>query len=232
MLLVGLLGAGLLFVALTSGSPPSVSPGAATIDAGVAQGEQPTGPSPALRQRAPATRGHAGVEDRIAGPVLPESRPLSVTIPRLGIDSRLVDLGLDDRGAMEVPEDPASAGWYDPGPTPGALGPAVIAGHVTWNRAPAVFAQLASMRHGDVVSVARADGRRAMFRVTRVARFDKSVFPTRVVFGGIDHAGLRLITCAGDYDESSRRYPDNVVVFARLVSSHPTETRSSRAQNS
>ena len=98
---------------------------------------------------------------------------------------------------MEVPDYPATAGWYDLGPTPGALGPAVIAGHVTWNQAPAVFAQLGSLRHGDVVKVAREDRRVAVFRVTRVATFDKSVFPTRLVFGGVDHAGLRLITCGG-----------------------------------
>ena len=44
---------------------------------------------------------------------------------------------------MEVPADPANAGWYELGPSPGALGPAVVAGHVTWNQAPAVFFRLA-----------------------------------------------------------------------------------------
>ena len=33
-----------------------------------------------------------------------------------------------------------------------------------------------------------------MFIVTRVAQFSKSRFPTRAVYGHIDHAGLRLIT--------------------------------------
>ena len=45
-------------------------------------------------------------------------------------------------GAMEVPQDPAVAGWFSRGPSPGALGPAVIAGHVTWNGAPAIFHRL------------------------------------------------------------------------------------------
>jgi hypothetical protein len=59
-----------------------------------------------------------------------------------------------------------------------------------------------------------------VFEVTRVTRFAKRRFPTRAVFGGIDHAGLRLITCGGTYDQSSHRYRDNVVAFADLVSSH------------
>ena len=35
--------------------------------------------------------------------------------------------------SMEVPKDPALAGWFVRGASPGALGPAVIAGHVTWD---------------------------------------------------------------------------------------------------
>ena len=123
---------------------------------------------------------------------------------------------------MEVPRDPATAGWYHLGPAPGALGPAVIAGHVTWNQVPAVFFRLAELRQGDVVKVTRADDRVAVFEVTQVTTYAKSQFPTRAVFGGIDHAGLRLITCGGEFDSSSARYSDNVVAFATLVSTHRT----------
>jgi hypothetical protein len=96
------------------------------------------------------------------------------------------------------------------------LGPAVIAGHVTWDGAPAVFHRLGTMRRGDQMTVTRKDGKTAVFTVTRVARFSKSRFPSRAVYGPIDHAGLRLITCGGTYDAARHRYLDNVVVFARL----------------
>jgi sortase (surface protein transpeptidase) len=133
----------------------------------------------------------------------------------LGIRSTLVHLGVED-GAMQVPANPARAGWYKLGPTPGELGPAVIAGHVTWN-GPAVFFRLGSIRRGDKIEVTRRDGVTAVFAVTDVRRFPKVRFPTRVVFGTIDYAGLRLITCGGTYDSSAHRYLDNIVVFARLV---------------
>jgi len=80
----------------------------------------------------------------------------------------------------------------------------------------AVFHRLGTMRRGDQVTVTRKDGKAAVFTVTRVARFSKSRFPTRAVYGQIDHAGLRLITCGGTYDFARHRYLDNVVVFARL----------------
>ena len=180
-------------------SVPSTSPGAPK-------------PTP---ERSTARADQSGVRDQITGLVLPESAPVAVSIPRIGVRSTLVDLGLDD-GVMEVPEDPAKAGWFTRGPTPGALGPAVITGHVTWN-GPAVFHRLGTLRRGDQVTVTREDGKTAVFTVSGVDRFSKSRFPTRAVYGAIDHAGLRLITCGGTYDAARHKYLDNVVVFARLT---------------
>ena len=159
----------------------------------------------------------SGIEDSITGPVLPESVPTTVRIARIGVASKLVGLGLDDAGSMEVPTDPAQAGWYTEGPSPGSLGPAIVVGHVTWNGEPGVFFKLGRLRRGDNILVQRADERNAVFSVRRVATFSKDRFPTQAVFGAIDHAGLRLITCGGLYDESAHRYLRNVVVFADLI---------------
>ena len=156
------------------------------------------------------------VRDSVAGLILPESDPVAMSIPTIGVRSAVVELGLDQDGAMETPRDPAKPGWFTRGAAPGALGPAVIAGHVTWDGAPGVFYRLGTLRRGDRVLVTRKDGRTAVFKVNRVARYPKSRFPTRTVYGAIDHAGLRLITCGGIYDKSEGRYLDNVVVFARL----------------
>jgi sortase (surface protein transpeptidase) len=150
--------------------------------------------------------------------VLPESEPVAVSIPRIGVRSRVIDLGLDKDGEMEIPQRAADAGWFTRAATPGALGPAVIAGHVTWPGGPAVFRRLGTMRRGDEVLVTREDGRTAVFTVSRVSRFAKSRFPSETVYGPIDHAGLRLITCGGTYDSARNRYLDNVIVFARLTS--------------
>jgi sortase (surface protein transpeptidase) len=175
-------------------------------------------PRPAEPSRKPsAPSAEADVRDRTKGRFLPESDPVHVSIPRIRAESRLIHLGLDDQGAMEVPKDPADAGWYDRGASPGALGPAVIAGHVAWNRTPGVFLRLRDMRRGDEVLVTRRDGRVAVFTVTRVSRHAKTDFPTEAVYGPIDHAGLRLITCGGAYDSAGRTYLDNVVVFARMT---------------
>jgi hypothetical protein len=118
---------------------------------------------------------------------------------------------------MEVPDASQDVGWFTGAPTPGALGPAIVVGHVTWDRLPAVFYRLGELRPGDVVRIVRRDRRVAVFTVTAVDSYPKSRFPTRAVYGATDHAGLRMITCGGEFDEAASRYVDNVVVFARLT---------------
>jgi hypothetical protein len=156
----------------------------------------------------------------VVGTVAPSVRavaPAAIRIPALGIDSALARLGTDAAGALVPPADFAQAGWFAGGPVPGAIGPAVIAGHVDSWRGPAVFFRLAQVRTGDGVLVTRADGTTLRFTVTRVARYPKSAFPTAEVYGPTADAQLRLITCGGAFDRSRRSYVDDVVVFARLV---------------
>jgi sortase family protein len=213
--LLALVGTALVWVGLVNhGSPPVPT----SIHPPTASSSRPSPdlatPRTGARSRH-ATRG--GIPDPISKLVLPASRPVSISIPRLRIRSDLVRLGVASGGVMQVPSDPAEAGWYDLGPTPGELGPAVIAGHVTWNLVPAVFFRLGDLHRGDRVRVVRRDGVTATFEVRAVRRFPKVRFPTKAVFGTIDYAGLRLITCGGTYDASTHRYLDNIVAFARLV---------------
>ncbi|HEV7727337.1 MAG: Peptidase sortase [Modestobacter sp.] len=154
-----------------------------------------------------------------ASPViqLPASEPVRVQIPVLGVTSRVMDLGLERDGSMEVPPGAYPVGWYDRSPTPGQLGPAVLAGHVDWGGDPGAFYGLRELLPGDEIVVSRADGTVATFRVERVEEHAKDDFPTDEVYGDIDHAGLRLITCGGSFDEDSGDYRANVIVYARLA---------------
>lgn len=148
---------------------------------------------------------------------LPESRPTELSIPALGVRSPLMGLGRQADGSMEVPPGARPAGWYVLGPTPGQVGPALIAGHVTYNGVRGVFFSLARLSPGDRIDVRRHDGRIAQFRVDSVRRYPKRTFPTRAVYGDTSRPELRLITCGGDYDAVHHRYADNVVVFAHLT---------------
>lgn len=177
-------------------------------------------PSPAptrkpTRSPAPTTEPPATQDVPRADP-LAESPPDRLVVPSLGLDADVMDLGLAGDGTLEVPPGAFPAGWYTGSPTPGELGPAVVAGHVSWNGTPGVFEDLDDLGSGDSVEVVREDGSTAQFVVTRTEDYDKDEFPTEAVYGDLDHAGLRLITCGG-LDPASGVYEDNVVVFADLV---------------
>jgi sortase (surface protein transpeptidase) len=147
---------------------------------------------------------------------LSKSTPIRLQIPAIGVDSKLMALGLNADGTMEVPPVGFPAGWYTGAPTPGELGPAIIAGHVDWT-GPAVFYKLHDLKLDDQVSVTREDGSVAVFRVTRVEQVPKNAFPTALVYGDISFAGLRLITCGGLFNKKIGHYVDNIIVFATFI---------------
>ena len=151
---------------------------------------------------------------------LARSVPVRLQIAAIGVDSTLMDLGLRADGTMEVPPGGFPAGWFTGAPTPGELGPAIIAGHIDWN-GPGVFYHLADLKPGDQITITRKDGRKPVFRVTRVSQFSKDQFPTTLVYGNLDHAALRLITCGGSFNTASGHYEDNIVAFADLIAPAP-----------
>ncbi len=150
--------------------------------------------------------------------------PVSVRIPSIDVVSDLMRLDLNDDGTVEVPplEADDRAGWYQRGPAPGAVGPAVILGHVdSAQYGPGVFFDLGALEAGDEVEVTRADGTVAVFTIDRVERHPKDDFPTITVYGNTPDAQLRLITCGGDFDSGARSYEDNIIAFGTLTGTRP-----------
>ncbi|MDK3255511.1 class F sortase [Blastococcus capsensis] len=210
-------GAGLIVLGVATQESMATVPSSAAVSTPSTAVPPAAAPSPsAPPEESPGAAVHAPA---VVGPVLPEAEPVSVTVPSVGmVTPPLVSLGLNPDGSLEVPEDYDVAGWYRGGPTPGELGPAVIAGHVdSAAGGPAVFFRLAELQPGAEILVERADGTTAVFAVDRVARYPKDAFPTTEVYGDTDHAALRLITCGGSFDRASGSYRDNVVVYARLA---------------
>lgn len=145
--------------------------------------------------------------------------PVRVEVPSISATSSLIATGLRPDGSLEVPPvtAPMQASWYDQSPTPGEVGPSVLLGHVNGNGEPGIFANLDRVVAGALVNVDRADGQRAVFKVSRVETFPKSSFPTDLVYNDTPNSALRLITCGGDYDAANRNYLSNVIVYADLV---------------
>ena len=186
--------AGLL---LTHHSTPALRP----VAAGVAALPAPTGPIVAPPQSAAAQ----------------VARPVSLTIPLIGVKTNLITLGLAAGGAMQVPSTSTVAGWFTGSPRPGAVGSSIIVGHVDSKNGPGIFFRLPELKKGDDVYIKRSDGTTAEFRVTEVQEYPKDHFPTDTVYGPTPDAELRLITCGGTFDSVTGHYLSNIIVYATQI---------------
>jgi sortase (surface protein transpeptidase) len=205
--------------------------GATALVIGITGQQSAPQPAAGTRSAAPQTSPSERPTDSIPGsgtseapPAADVAAPVRVDIPAIGVSSDLMRLGLNADGTVAVPplEADDRAGWYERGPAPGDVGPAVLLGHVdSAEYGPGVFFDLGAMVPGDEVQVARADGSVAVFTVDRVERHPKDRFPTIDVYGNTDDAQLRLITCGGDFDAGARSYEDNIIVFASLTATRP-----------
>jgi len=148
----------------------------------------------------------------------PVAAPVSLTIPLIGVRTQLITLGLTSAGELQVPSSTAVAGWYTGSPRPGAVGSAIIVGHIDSYNGPGVFYRLIELTRGDKIYVERADGTLVEFRVTSVQIYLKDRFPTEDVYGPVPDAELRLITCGGAFDPAAGHYLSNIVVYATEVS--------------
>jgi hypothetical protein len=168
---------------------------------------------------APGSKGAPGSKARS----LPRSEPVAIDIPAIGVNSRLLYVDLNSNGTIQVPPlfgHPSEAAWYKYSVTPGQIGASVIEGHVDTYQGPSVFFLLGDLHPGHTADITLADGTVTVFRVTAVRQYVKNDFPTELVYGPEDYAALRLITCGGAFDESTRQYLSSTIVFASLISTH------------
>lgn len=162
-------------------------------------------------------RTQEGLLESVPVSLYARSKPVRLIIPKISLDASFVlPLGLNADKTVSVPDSYTEVGWYTYGATPGEIGSSVILGHVDSKEGPAVFYSLGQLDKGDEVIVEREDGTSVTFVVESKERVLQEKFPTEKVYGKIEYAGLRLVTCTGLYDRGSFQYSHNLIVYARL----------------
>jgi hypothetical protein len=172
--------------------------------------------SPAARPSVRAPSGSAAPAPD-ASPAAAVPAPVSLTIPAIGVHSKLIRLGITAHGTLQVPTSTTVAGWYTGSPRPGGIGSSVIAGHIDSYLGPGIFYRLRDMKPRERIYVRRANGSLAVFSVYAVRQYPKDHFPTGTVYGPAPDAELHLITCGGTFDYATRSYLSNVVVYSNEI---------------
>jgi hypothetical protein len=142
--------------------------------------------------------------------------PVRVAAPAIGVDMPVVSVGVETGGFMELPPDPAVAGWYRFGADPSSPdGNVVISAHVDAPDKPiGPFSRLRELPVGQAIEVTDAAGAVHRYDVQRVTYYPKSALPVADLFARTGTDALVLITCGGAFDAATGRYADNVVAIA------------------
>jgi LPXTG-site transpeptidase (sortase) family protein len=155
----------------------------------------------------------------MAAPIKPNARvysfPSRLIIPKLGVDTNIIQMGLTATGNMEAPATNKATGWYKYGARPGNVGSAVIDGHLGLSN-EAVFGKLNQLAVGDAISVLDDQGSTISFIVKRTAAYEKDSDATDI-FTSQAGSHLNLITCNGDWEARHATYSKRLVVFSDVV---------------
>lgn len=147
-------------------------------------------------------------------------KPRYLSIPSVGINnSRVVEIGVRNDGALSTPYNIYDTGWYVNSALPGASGTSIVDGH---GGAPGigVFGNLPLVQTDALINIVMGDGREFTYRVVDTAtkplgeeanEYMATAFTSPVK----GKPSLTLITCTGDWWLSSQTYSHRF--FARAV---------------
>lgn len=141
-----------------------------------------------------------------------------LVIPSIGVDAPVVVMGLDENQVMEDPTTPEAVAWYDFTSRPGETGNAVFSGHLDFaGVGPAVFWRLRDVQEGDDVDVVMDSGTVYRYRVVSKVLYREATAPVAEIIGPTPVETVTLITCGGEFNYSTGRYDDRLIVRAERV---------------
>lgn len=152
------------------------------------------------------------VADYVVAPTLPRY----LIIPKLGVDARILSVGVNAQGALETPDNVYDTAWYDKSAQPGQPGAVLIDGHISSWTAHGVFYGLKTLQPGDSIEVQRGDGVLFTYQVVKTQLYDSNNVNMTAAVTSINpnKPGLNLISCAGDVIAGTSEFNERIIVFA------------------
>jgi hypothetical protein len=183
-----------------------------------ALGTPPASSSPRTTPPAPGAPPPIGTRPAAPSSAVATPPPVRLSVPALGVDAAVDPVGVEPDGLMTVPAEVDRVGWYRFGPSPGAEGSAVVAGHAdSREQGLGAMAPLREAAAGDEVQVTDAAGTTTRWRVVSREVISKRALPLDALFSREGPPRLTLITCGGPFLPEFRSYRDNVVVVAEPI---------------
>ena len=145
--------------------------------------------------------------------------PRVITIEKLGVKARVLQMSVNSDGSMQSPVNIFDAGWYTGSVKPGQLGASIIVGHASGTTSGGVFNKLESLNTGDTISVERGDGKILRYQVIKKQTVKLSDVDMNSFIRPADGVseGLNLMTCAGEWIKNSQTRNNRVMIFTKRI---------------
>jgi LPXTG-site transpeptidase (sortase) family protein len=142
-------------------------------------------------------------------------QPRVLRIQKLGVEARVMSLGVDSENRLKAPDNIFDIGWFNGSALPGSNGAVLLDGHVHGPTKPGVFVSLKKLKAGDKMTIERGDGKVFTYRVVKSQSYKKDAVDMGAAFSSVTPGkpGLNLITCDGSYDAEGH-YDSRLIVFA------------------
>lgn len=188
------------------------TPGGAGEDPPPSSESSPTTPTPVP----PTPTRQVEVRPGTLPTPVPAVAPVQLSIPSLDVEMPITDVGVEGSGQMQLPVDPAIAGWYRYGADAvSTSGRILIAAHVDAIDYPiGPLARLRDVPVGESVRLAAEGGETREFVIQSLTYYEKSALPADELFARGGPSALVLVTCGGPFDSRTGHYRDNVVAVA------------------
>ena len=145
--------------------------------------------------------------------------PRVITIEKLGVKARVLQMNVNSDGSMQSPINIFDAGWYTGSVKPGQPGASIIVGHASGTTLGGVFNKLETLNAGDTISVERGDGKILRYQVIKKQTVKLSDVDMNSFIRPADGVseGLNLMTCAGEWIKNSQTRNSRVMIFTKRI---------------
>lgn len=145
--------------------------------------------------------------------------PRMLKIAKLGIDARVLSMGVNLDNTIQAPINIYDSGWYKDSAKPGQPGAVFINAHASGPTREGLFAYLDTLQIGDEIEVEKGDGTTVKYRVVHNETIDlKKIDMSKVLstYNGAEK-GLNLMTCNGSWLQDSRTYDHRTMIYTEQV---------------
>lgn len=145
--------------------------------------------------------------------------PRVVKIDKIKVRARVMQMGVNADGSMQSPINIYDAGWYTGSVKPGQLGATTIIAHANGPSSPGLFDNLGKLVAGDEINIESGAGKIFKYQVVAAETVALDKVDMNKFLRPVDGVGegLNLMTCSGNWVQSSRTRDHRTIVYTKRV---------------